>query len=76
MIAYAIYMGYEKIRLYGVDMNGKDEYINQRGSVMFWLGIAKASGIEYELSSDIDEPCFLYGYEWKARKILSKKWTP
>ncbi|NMD04081.1 MAG: hypothetical protein GYA71_12470, partial [Bacteroidales bacterium] len=63
MIAYAIYKGYEKIELYGVDMSARDEYINQRGSVMYWIGFARAKGIEVNLASGIDKPCFLYGYE-------------
>ena len=63
MIAYAIYKGYEEINIYGVDMTGRDEYINQRGSVMYWIGYARAKGITVNLSSEVDKPCFLYGYE-------------
>lgn len=63
MIAYAIYKGYKKIELYGVDMSARDEYINQRGSVMYWIGFARAKGIEVNLASGVDKPCFLYGYE-------------
>lgn len=63
MIAYAVYKGYKKIELYGVDMSARDEYINQRGSVMYWIGFARAKGVDVFLASGIDKPWFLYGYE-------------
>lgn len=63
MIAYAVYKGYKKIELYGVDMSARDEYINQRGSVMYWIGFARAKGIDVYIASGIDKPFFLYGYE-------------
>jgi len=63
MIAFAIFHEYEEINIYGVDMSSKDEYINQRGSVMYWIGYARAKGIKVYLSSEVDKPCFLYGYE-------------
>lgn len=63
MIAYAIYNNYAKIELFGVDMSARDEYINQRGSVMYWVGFARAKGIGVEISSGVDKPWFLYGYE-------------
>lgn len=49
MIALAVYEGYEKIRLYGVDM-APEEYKNEMPSVEFWLGVAIGQGIKVEIS--------------------------
>ena len=65
MIAYAYYKGYEKVNLYGIDMETGSEYGNQRPSVMFWIGYLKAKGVEVTNSSMIDEPPMLYGYDLK-----------
>ena len=40
MFAYALYKEYEKINLYGVNMVIPGEYLNQKSSMEFWLGIA------------------------------------
>jgi hypothetical protein len=80
MLAYAIHLGYEEIRLYGVIMAHHSEYGRQRPSVKYFLGIAKALGVkiwapeETQLTScpwrygydDVDEIC---------GKILAKKAT-
>lgn len=40
MVAFAIYKGYEEIRLYGIDMAAETEYFHERPCLEFWLGIA------------------------------------
>jgi hypothetical protein len=45
-IALAIYQGYERIELYGVDMANNTEYIYQRDGIALWFGIALGLGIE------------------------------
>ncbi len=47
-VAYAIYYGYEKIRLYGVDHNVHSDYLRGKGSVEYWLGRAQERGIIIE----------------------------
>lgn len=70
MIAYAIYMGYEKIILKGVDVDSKSEYIFERPSIAYWCGRAESEGIEVDWGK-ID-PCFLYGYEAdEMNKVLN-----
>jgi hypothetical protein len=49
MIALAIEQGYDEIALYGIDLNCKDEYKEQRPSVLYFLGIAQGKGIKITL---------------------------
>ncbi len=44
MLAYALYYNYDSIRLYGVDMASKMEYLLQKGGVEYWLGRAEERG--------------------------------
>ena len=46
MIAYALYKGYEKIRMYGVDMSDQKEYILERGGggILGWKGRGDGCG--------------------------------
>lgn len=73
MLAYALYKGFDEIEIYGVDMNDKDEYINQRSSVMYWIGFARGKGVKVKISSNIDNPVFLYGYDNDKKKVLTDK---
>jgi len=63
MIAYALYLGFKKISLYGVDMDSGSEYTFERPSVSYWLGFARGLSVEVSISSNIDSPIFLYGFE-------------
>lgn len=61
-LALGISKGYEKIEVYGVELETQTEYFYQRGGFTFWLGVCIGKGIELELySSVLDAP--LYGYE-------------
>jgi len=48
MIAYALYKGYNKIRMYGVDMATSMEYILERGGIEYWVGRAEGMGVKVE----------------------------
>lgn len=50
MIAYALYKGYNYIRLYGVDMITTKEYEREKGGVEYWVGIAKGMGCKVEIA--------------------------
>lgn len=66
MIALAIYEGYNRIFLYGVNMSyADDEYTEQKPSVEYWIGRAEDRGIEVIIpdSSDILKVPYKYGYE-------------
>ncbi len=52
MMAYAIHLEYEKIILYGVNMVLQNEYLHQKPSLEFWIGLAKGKGIEVDIISD------------------------
>lgn len=46
MLAQAIYEEPEEIGLFGIWLDAKDEYINQKPSAYYWLGIANGLGIK------------------------------
>jgi hypothetical protein len=63
-IALAIYMKYDVINVYGVELNTTSEYMHQKGNFAFWNGVAIGKGIELNIEcSDglFIEP--LYGFE-------------
>lgn len=71
-VAYAIYLGVEKISLYGVDFTYPNSHDAEKGRacVEFWLGIAAAKGIKLSMpktSSLMDalhsKEDRLYGYD-------------
>lgn len=65
-IALAIYFGYKRIEIYGVEMETDTEYRYQRDGVAFWTGVAVGKGIEVETHCSMFEAP-LYGYEGDAR---------
>lgn len=61
-LALAIYLGYRRIEMYGVEMETGTEYASQRPGVAFWVGLAVGRGIEVEVHCRMfSEP--MYGYE-------------
>jgi hypothetical protein len=61
-IALAVYLGYKRIEIYGVEMESQTEYAYQRAGVAYWVGVAVGKGIDVYTNSRIfEEP--LYGYE-------------
>ena len=69
MIAYAIYKGATDIRLYGVPLVLKEEYLEQKSCVEFWLGVATGKGIEVVVHGrtslfSTGTHAGRYGYEW------------
>lgn len=62
-IALAIYLGYRRIEIYGVEMETDTEYRFQRDGIAFWVGVAVGQGIEVELHSRQFLVAPLYGYE-------------
>lgn len=50
MLGMAIYQGYKKIRLFGVDQGPQWKYLANKPYVMFWMGVAVGQGIEVEIS--------------------------
>lgn len=63
-LALAIFQGYERIMLYGAEMQSNTEYSYQRDNVAFWVGLAAGRGVSVEIHSAFnlfDQP--LYGYD-------------
>ena len=61
-LALAAHLPYEKIELYGVEMETDTEYRYQRDGVTFWLGVALGRGKIVDAHCSLfDSP--LYGYE-------------
>ncbi|MFA5347765.1 MAG: hypothetical protein WC294_06480 [Methanoregula sp.] len=81
MIAYAIYEGlvighqWDEIQIFGVDMAVGDEYIAQRPSCEYWIGIAEGMGVKMYIpdASDLNKTAFLYAWEEKAQKAFENK---
>lgn len=78
MLAYALFLGYKHIELYGVVMMHKTEYVRQRAGIKFYLGIAKALGIYVWAPEDtqLTKTLYRYGYEdhdTLCTKILDRK---
>ena len=49
---------YQHIRLYGVDMQTKDEYETEKGGIEYWIGYARGLGIKVE-NMGYPESCVL-----------------
>ena len=78
MIAYALYKGYDSIRMYGVDMITSSEYKLEKGGVEFWVGLAKGMGAKVDISTG-SAVCQTmtgvpYGFKLKVDKTLQKQW--
>ncbi len=81
MIAYAVYEGlvcghqWDEIHIYGVDMAVGDEYIAQRPSCEYWIGIAEGMGVKVYIpdASDLCKTTFLYAWEEKPQKAFENK---
>jgi hypothetical protein len=66
-LALAVYLNYEKIEVYGVEMETQTEYGHQRNAVAYWIGFAEGKGITVEMHSKGFFEAPLYGYEGEAR---------
>lgn len=69
-IALAILQGYQRIELYGIEMETNSEYIYQRDGVGLWIGIALGCGVQVvipEHTSMFSAP--LYGYDDDHTKL-------
>lgn len=51
-IALAMWMGYQKIELYGIELSTADGYTAERDSVFFWIGKASAMGVRVDIHAE------------------------
>ena len=75
MIALAIYEGFERIDIYGVDMAVDSEYYYQRPSCEYFIGVARGMGIEVYIppQADLMKTRFLYGFQEKIETDFEMK---
>ena len=52
MLALALYQGYEKLYIYGLDVNGDVDYLVNRSYITFWLGVATGMKVPYKLGGE------------------------
>ena len=65
-IALAIYLDYERIELYGIELESNTEYYYQRDCATFWIGLAVGRGIDVFAPVAMFDAPYLYGYEGGA----------
>ena len=51
-IAYAVYLGFEKIDLYGINMVQGSEYAYEKPGLEYWTGFARGKGIKVEFHGE------------------------
>lgn len=81
MIAFALYEGiisgrqWDEISIYGVDMAVGPEYIAQRPSCEYWIGVGEGMGIKMYIppASDLNKCTFLYGFQEKIQHVWENK---
>lgn len=74
-IALAVYLEYDVIDVYGVELNTTSEYMHQKGHFAFWNGVAIGRGIE--LNVNCSDGLFiqpLYGYEEDMPTVIIGKY--
>jgi hypothetical protein len=60
-IALALYEGVDEIGLFGIHMMGRAEFVWQRSSVIYLIGLAQGMGVKVTIPPG--SPLFLSGYE-------------
>lgn len=74
-IGLAVYLGYDVIDIYGVELNTTSEYMHQKGHFAFWSGVAAGRGIE--LNVNCSDGLFiqpLYGFEEDMPTVIIGKY--
>lgn len=74
-IAFAMLAGVKDIHLYGVNMATDIEYMSQRPSVEYWVGLARGMGINVYVppESDLLKNFYIYGLEDGQLSIMSTR---
>ena len=72
-VALAVHLGYETIKIYGVECEADTEYLRQREGLKFWTGYVLGRGMWLETYSGdamFDRP--VYGYEGTVRQDIEE----
>ena len=51
MLAYAVFLRYDRIKIYGCDCMTNTFYANEKAPTEFWVGVARGRGIEVQIAS-------------------------
>lgn len=51
MIAYALYLGYEFLHIYGIDQGPSFDHVNGKPHILHWLGVASGMKVKYKLGA-------------------------
>lgn len=79
MIAYALLIDAKEIELYGVNQAGSHEYMEEKGGVEYWIGIATGRGVKVSINGKHSQLLkykgrygngILYGYLQSYNDIL------
>lgn len=75
MTALAIYEGYNEISIYGVDMAVGSEYVDQRPSCEYFIGLARGAGIKVYIppASDLCKARFMYAFDAPKQNVYKEK---
>jgi hypothetical protein len=75
MTALAIFEGFNVIDIYGVDMAVGTEYVNQRPSCEYFIGLARGRGIKVFIppASDLCKCRFMYAFEEEKQHVYNDK---
>jgi len=73
-IAYALWEGVDELYLHGINMTVKQEYIDQKPGVEFWIGVAKGMGVKVHTQDEYTSLLksrngLLYGYNIRQWKV-------
>lgn len=74
-IVLAVYLGFQEIEVWGVDMQAGTEYAWQRPSCEFWLGVAAGMGVKIHIpqQADLLKCRFVYGFEERQQDQFKEK---
>lgn len=65
LIGLAMYLGFQRIEMYGIQLAQQIEYIMQRPCTEFWCGIAIGQGIQLYTPNNCNIMAgAMYGYRW------------
>ena len=79
-IAYALYLGWKSIDLFGINVEMGTEWIYQRDCVSYWVGVGHGMGVRITISGSprrpmriIDRKIYGYGETMLQRKVGERK---
>ena len=82
MIALALQEGYTRIRMYGIDMMTNSTYVQEKGGVEFWMGVALGLGVEVintrgsATGKSFDGRMYGYYGDWEEEKLKESLYAP